>query len=127
MLTTTMSMALMPCSARLPGVRRVVSASQDAGVDLGVVRLDLPADEAGHVGQLGNGLDLDAGLGQHGTRAVGGIDLDGLVKQLARKIGDAGAIRDREQGSHSVSSSLLARRHGQPARESEYIGAALWR
>ena len=53
---------------------------------------------------------LHAGLGQRRTRAVGGIDLDFLVKQLARKIGDAGAIRDREQGSHSVLSSLVAAR-----------------
>jgi len=85
-----------------------VATGEDAGIDLGVVRLDLAADQSGHVGQLGDRGHLNAGRGQHRPRTVGGIDLDPLVKQLARQIGDTRAIRDREQGSHSAFSSLVA-------------------
>ncbi len=86
-----------------------VSTRQDASVDLRVVGLDLIADQAVRIGQPGDSRDLHPGLGQLRPCAVSGIDLDPLVEQLARKIDDAGAIRDREQGSHSA--FLLPRCH----------------
>ena len=85
-----------------------VPARQDAGVDRRVERLELATQRLARTGQLGDGPRLDAGLSrQQRARRLRGDDLDPEVQQLTGQVGDAGAVRDREQGSHSVLSSLV--------------------
>ena len=78
----------------------VVAAGQDPGVDGRVEGLDLAADEGRDVGQVRDGVDLDAVLGEVVAGAVGGVDLDPEGLQLSRERADAVATRHREQGSH---------------------------
>ena len=83
-------------------VRWHVAAGKDAGVDLGMERLDLAADDGRRGGQGADRLDLDAIGGEPVPRPVSGEDLDTLVEQVAGEVGDPGAIGHREQGTHAV-------------------------
>ena len=79
---------------------RVVAAGQDPGVDGRMEGLDLAADEGRDVGQVRDGADLDAILGQVVAGAVGRVDLDTEGLQLSRERADTVTTRHREQGSH---------------------------
>ncbi len=81
-----------------------VAAGEDAGVDLGMERLDLAADDRWCRGQGADGVDLHAIRRERLTGAVGGEHLDPLVEQVTSEVGDPGAIGDREQGTHPWSS-----------------------
>ncbi len=83
-----------------------LAPGEDAAVDLRMECLDLSAGERLAAGQGADRLGLDTRLGQRGARAVGGEQLDPECGQIARKVDDPVAIRDREQGSHRLLLSL---------------------
>ncbi len=67
---------------------RHVAAGKDAGVDRGMERLDLAADEGRDVGQLGDRADLDAVGGERLAGPVGREHLDIEGSQVAREVRD---------------------------------------
>jgi hypothetical protein len=71
-----------------------VAPREDAGIDRGVERLDLPADERRDLRQVGDRRDLDALSGEVLPRAVGGIDLDVELTQLASEGGNSLSVGD---------------------------------
>ena len=75
------------------------------GVDRGVERLDLAADERRHGRQVGDGRDLDAVGGEVLTGAVGGEQLDAERLEVPRESRDPLAVGDREQRTHLRGSS----------------------
>ena len=81
---------------------RPVAAGQDAGVDGRVERLHLAAGQGRDVGQDGDRGDLHTLRRQRLARAVGGEDLHAQAHQLSGQGGQALAIGDREQGTHSA-------------------------
>ena len=83
---------------------RAIAAREDAGVDRGVERLDLAAEEGRDVGEGGDGRGLDAFRAQRLPGPVGGVELDAQALQLLREVDDALPVSHGEQGSHSGSS-----------------------
>ena len=63
-------------SLQLGDVLRQVAAGEDAGVDGGMERLDAAVEDLGEAGELGDGLDGDAGVGEGAMGAAGGVELD---------------------------------------------------
>ena len=86
-------------------VVRLVAAGQQPGEDLGVERLDPTAQDLGRVGQVGDGLDGDAGLGQVGSRAVGGVALDAGLGEALRQLDEPFAVRDGEDCAQRATSN----------------------
>ena len=82
-----------------------VAPREDAGVDRGMERPDLAADERRHLGQVGDGGDVDAVRREVLAGPVGREDLDIEPLQLAREGGDALAVCHREQRTHLLGSS----------------------
>ena len=70
---------------------------EDAGVDVRVERLDAPAEQLGDVGQLLDGDDVDAELGDVGGGAAARDDLDPEVGQPAGEDIQPGLVEDRHE------------------------------
>ena len=70
-----------------------VAPGEDAGVDRVVEGLDLSADVGFALGQLGDRRDRHALGGEVLAGAVGGVDLDADVEEVARERGDAVSVR----------------------------------
>ena len=81
----------------------LVAPREDPGVDGVVERLDLAVEHRRDAGQLGDGLDLDAVLGEVLAGPVGGEELDLERLQASRERGDPVPRRDREQRSQPQS------------------------
>ncbi len=107
-----------PVLGELGEVLRHVPAGHDPGVDGGMVRLDHASEDRREVGQLRDRGDLDPIVGEVLTGPVGGVDLDPQREQLAGQWGDAGAVRDRQQGSQGSLPSIRPR-----PRRAEYTAA----
>jgi hypothetical protein len=71
-----------------------VAPGENAGVDRVVEGLDLATDVGLALGQGRDRVDLDAFGGQRIARAIGCVDLDPEVQQIAREIDDAVSVRD---------------------------------
>ncbi len=99
-----------------------VAAGEDAGIDRGVERLDLPADERRNLGQLRDRRDLDPVGGEVVAGTVGRVDLDVEVTQGSRERRYAVAIRDRKQGSHPGVLPSLGSASGAPVRVGSGLG-----
>ena len=94
----------MPRRLELGELLGHVSPGEDARVDRGVEGLDLAAEELAHPGELGDGLRLDAVLGQVLAGPVAREELDVQRLEAARECGDAVACRDGQQGSQPLPS-----------------------
>ena len=84
----------------LPGrlqVIAVVAEREQAGVQLGVKRLDPPVHDFGKAGQLGDLPDGDPRLRELAGGAAGRDDLDPQVGQATGELDDAGLVGDRQQ------------------------------
>ena len=79
-------------------VRGVVQVGEDAGVDLGVERLDAAAEDLGRPGQLADLAHGDAGGAQHAGGSAGGEDLEALRDETARKAFKAALVGNRDEG-----------------------------
>src|SRR5207253_9759364 len=83
----------------LLAVHRIVTASEQRGVDFRVQRLDAPAEERRLPGDVLDRARRDALGGERGACSVGGDERPSEVLQSARESIESGAIRDREEGS----------------------------
>ena len=98
-LTTTMSMAGMPCSATAARWPAVVAAMQNAAMDFGMQRLDAPIQHFRESGELGNIFHGDAGVAQQLGSASGRNQFDAESGELAGKIHQPGFIGNAENGA----------------------------
>ncbi len=87
----------------------LVTSGEDAGVDRVVERLDLAADGRLALGQGVDRGDLDAFRTEVFAGPVGRVHLHPEIRQISGKRRDAGAIRDRQQGSQPGPTSHPAR------------------
>ena len=100
-------------------VRGDVTPGQDACVDLGVEGLDLAAHDWRQRRQVGEGTNGQASRFERLARPVGGVDLYLRGEKSSGQFDDPVAVRDREEGTHSVSlscSGLAPWRDVPPAR-----------
>ncbi len=82
---------------------RIIGIGEDAAVDLGVERLDPPAE---HLGRAGHRRHLDVGdvvFGQEARRAAARHQLDLVGHQTLGEGLEAGLVPHGEQGPHSIS------------------------
>ncbi len=86
-------------------VVRLVAAGQQPGEDLGVERLDATAQDLGRVGEVGDGLDGNAGVREVGSRAISGVALDTGLGEALRQLDDPFAIRDGEDCAQRATSN----------------------
>ena len=66
--------------------------------------LDSTAEDLGRLGQVGDRTNLEAGIGQVGSGAVGGEELDARIGKAARKLENPFTVTDGEKRAQSTSS-----------------------
>jgi hypothetical protein len=88
------------------GVVRAVAAREDRRMDVRVERLDSPAEQLGHLGQLLDGSDRDSDLLEERGRAAAGDELDVELRQAPGERLQAVLVVDRDQraADHAISS-----------------------
>ena len=87
-------------SLQLRHVLRQVAAGEDAAVDDGMERLDAAVEDLGEAGELGDGLDGDAGVGEGLVGAAGGVELDAEGGEAAGEVGEACLVVDADDSLH---------------------------
>ena len=96
---------LDPVLGELGEVIGLVAAGEEAGEDRGMEGLDPPAEDLVGLGEVGDGADAgDAGVGQVGSRAVGGEAFDAGLGEASRELDDPFAVRYGEEGAQSTTS-----------------------
>ena len=83
-------------------VLRVVADGKQAGVELGMKRLDPAVHDLREAGEITNRTDTDAGVLQLASGAARGDDLDPEIGEAAGELADAGLVRDRQQRARDL-------------------------
>ena len=78
------------------------AVGEDPAVDLGVERLDAPAEHLGRAGHLRHLEMRDPGLGQLGRGVAAGDQLPTEVRETLRQVDQPLLVVDGQQGSHDV-------------------------
>src|ERR671934_235015 len=85
-------------------MHRIVFGGEEGGMDLGMKRLDAPAEQRGCAGHVLHGARDNALARERGARAVRRDEIPTEVTQRARERDETSAIRNREERSQSVHS-----------------------